>query len=150
MRVIIDTNIIFSALVNSNENIGNLIFNSKGYFEFYGCEFLKTEITDHWEKLRSASKLSDRELTIAKGKLYEQIFFINQQVLNQQILLKAENIVQDIDPDDTFFVALTLSLVGGLWTGDKNLYKGLKEKEFQEVYNTHDLWEKRKKLKNRD
>jgi predicted nucleic acid-binding protein len=150
VRIIIDTNIIFSALVNSNGKIGELIFNSKKTFEFYGCEFLKTEITHHWEKLRSASKLSDHELTIAKDKLYQQIFFINQQVLNQETLLKAEKIVKDIDPDDTFFVALTLSLNGGLWTGDKNLYKGLKEKKFKEIYNTHDLWEKRKELENRD
>ena len=117
-------------MVNSNGKIGDLIFNSKETFEFYGCKFLKTEIINHWEKLKSASKLSDHELTIAKDKLYEQIFFINQQILNPEILLKAENIVQDIDPDDTFFVALTLSLDGGLWTGDKNLYKGLKEKKF--------------------
>jgi predicted nucleic acid-binding protein len=136
--------------VNSNGKIGDLIFNSKGNFEFYGCEFLKTEIINHWEKLQIASKLSNHELTIAKDKLYEQIFFINQQVLNQELLLKAENIVQDIDPDDTFFVALMFSLEGALWTGDKNLYKGLKEKEFQEVYNTYDLWEKRKELENKD
>lgn len=148
MRIIIDTNIIFSALVNSNGKIGELIFNSKGYFEFYGCEFLKTEIIDHWEKLRGASKLPEHELIIAKNKLYEQIFFINQKVLNQEILLEAEKIVQDIDPDDTFFVALTLSLEGVLWTGDKNLFKGLKEKNFQNVYNTWDLWKKRKELEN--
>ena len=148
MRIIIDTNIIFSTLVNSNGKIDDLIFNSKGYFEFYGCEFLKTEIIHHWEKLRRASKLSDHELTIAKEKLYEQIFFINQQALNQEILLKAENIVTDIDPDDTFFVALTLSLEGVLWTGDKNLFKGLKEKNFQDVYSTWDLWKKRKELEN--
>ena len=146
MKVIIDTNIIFSALVNVEGKIGDLIFNSKEIFEFYGCEFLKSEISNHWKKLQQASKLSDQQLTTAQIKLYEQIFFINQNVLSQEILLEAENIVQDIDPDDTFFVALTIALDGALWTGDKDLYKGLSKKKFQHVYNTNDLWERRKEI----
>ncbi|MEJ7821387.1 MAG: PIN domain-containing protein [Chitinophagaceae bacterium] len=41
----------------------------------------------------------------------------------------------DIDIDDTDFVALTSYLKGGLWTGDKLLYDGLKAKRLRTVYN---------------
>jgi predicted nucleic acid-binding protein len=34
MKIVVDTNIIFSALLNSNGNIGDLLFNSDKDFEF--------------------------------------------------------------------------------------------------------------------
>jgi hypothetical protein len=42
-------------------------------------------------------------------------------------------------------VALTRYLKGGLWTGDKPIYNGLKAKGFRSVYNTADM----SKLRNR-
>jgi predicted nucleic acid-binding protein len=51
MKVIVDTNIIFSALVNSNSQIGDLLFNSGSLFSFYSCAYMRHEIEKHWEKL---------------------------------------------------------------------------------------------------
>lgn len=51
----------------------------------------------------------------------------------------ALKLTHDIDIDDIDFVALTLYLKGALWTGDKNLYNGLKNKRFKRVFNTYDL-----------
>ena len=45
--------------------------------------------------------------------------------------------------DDLDFVALTDYLKGVLWTGDKGLYDGLKNKGFKKVVNTQDLLRKR-------
>ena len=41
MKIVIDTNIIFSTLLNSNGTIGNIIFNSNKTFEFYSYSLLK-------------------------------------------------------------------------------------------------------------
>ena len=52
---------------------------------------------------------------------------------------KAVQLTHDIDIDDVDFVALTLYLKGNLWTGDKELYNGLKSKQFKKIFNTFDL-----------
>jgi len=41
--------------------------------------------------------------------------------------------------DDTDFLALTKYLKGYLWTGDKELYNGLKKKNFKRIDNTAEL-----------
>ncbi len=50
-------------------------------------------------------------------------------------------LTEDIDVKDVSFVALTVETGGVLWTGDKKLYKGLKERGFDEVVNLNDLEE---------
>lgn len=69
MKIIIDTNIIFSGLLNSNGKIGDLLFNSDNLFEFYSCSYMRYEIEKHWEKLKRISKLSDTELEEARFKI---------------------------------------------------------------------------------
>lgn len=47
MKIVVDTNIIFSSILNSNSNIGDLIFNSDNQFEFYSCSYMRFEILKH-------------------------------------------------------------------------------------------------------
>ena len=51
-KVIVDTNIIFSCLLNFQEIIGDLIFNSEIVFDFYTNEYTLYEIHNHWERLK--------------------------------------------------------------------------------------------------
>jgi predicted nucleic acid-binding protein len=139
VKIIVDTNIIFSGLLNTNGSIGDLIFNSEGIFEFYSCDYMRHEIEKHWEKLLRISKLSNENLDEARFKLFTKINFINEGLIPPKTWLSAELIVSDIDVDDSDFVALTKHLKGYLWTGDKELYKGLKAKKFNRVYNTSEL-----------
>ena len=50
-----------------------------------------------------------------------------------------EELVRDIDPDDVDFVALAHYLEAGLWTGDKVLHDGLRQRRFEQVYTTAEL-----------
>lgn len=91
-------------------------------------------------------KLTDLELETAYDKMLTKLIFINEELIPENIWQKAEIIVADIDIDDTDFVALTSYLKGGLCTGDKPLYEGLKAKRFRTVYNTAYLVKLRNKL----
>jgi predicted nucleic acid-binding protein len=139
VKIIIDTNIIFSALLNTNGTIGDLIFDSENVFEFYSCEYMRFEIEKHWNKLKQISKLTDTELKESLYRLFTKIHFINEELITEKIWLKAEKLAGDVDIDDTAFVALTLYLKGILWTGDKELYNGLRNKRFEKVVTTQEL-----------
>jgi len=139
MRIIIDSNIVFSALVNSNSAIAEIIIGSPEKHDFYSSEYLHIELHNHQDKLKKASKLSDEQINAAKYRVFKYIEFLSSEIIPPEYWLEAEDLVKDIDPDDIVFVALSLYLDAYLWTGDKVLYKGLKSKGFSKVVNTSDL-----------
>ena len=59
MKFVIDTNIIFSALLNSNSNIGELILQGGNYFEYYTINQLKNEILRYKNKIIKHSNISE-------------------------------------------------------------------------------------------
>ncbi len=145
-KIIVDSNIIFSCLLNSQGTIGDLIFNSETIFEFYSNQYMRFEIRKHWQKLLKISKLTETELQTSYETMLTKLTFINEELIPQSDWGKAESLVTDIDLDDTDFVALTRYLKGSLWTGDKPLYDGLKAKRFRNVYNTQDMTKLRERL----
>ncbi len=145
MKIIIDTNIIFSTLLNTKGAIGDLVFNSNECFTFYSCSYMRFEIQKHWNKLLKISKLTDEELHVAYDRVMLKIRFINEELIPASVWEASENLVADIDIDDIDFVALQSFLGGKLWTGDKPLYNGLKSKGFEDVLTTPELVELRKK-----
>jgi predicted nucleic acid-binding protein len=145
-KIIVDTNIIFSCLLNSHGSIGDLIFNSENIFVFYSNQYMQFEIRKHWNKLKQISKLTDNQLEIAYDKMMTKLIFINEELIPQPVWEKAESLVADIDLDDTDFVALTRYLKGSLWTGDKKLYDSLKSKRFRNIYNTQNMVKLRNRL----
>ena len=50
----------------------------------------------------------------------------------------AYELCRDIDPKDTPHIAISIELNGLLWTGDKALKKGFKEKGFNRFYDPSD------------
>lgn len=100
---------------------------------------MRFEIRKHWERLKKISTLTDFELQTAYEKMLTKLTFINEELIPQTDWEKAEELLKEIDLDDTDFVALTRFLKGILWTGDKPLYNGLKSKRFRTVFNTQDL-----------
>ncbi len=145
-KIIVDTNIIFSCLLNSQGTIGDLIFNSENIFEFYSNQYMRFEIRKHWTKLIKISKLTDDKLQTAYDKMLTKLTFINEELIPKVDWEKAKTLVEDIDIDDTDFVALTRYLKGSMWTGDKPLYEGLKAKRFRTIYNTQDMIKLRNRL----
>ena len=139
MKIIIDTNIAFSSILNSKGKIGKILFHSKGHFNFYSTSDLKIEMLKHRNKLLKLTGLTISELEELELITTKKITFISEELIPQKHLLFAENLLADIDPDDTTFVALAKHLKAKLWTGDKELIMGLKAKKFNDVITTQEL-----------
>lgn len=149
MKIIIDTNIIFSALLKTQTTFGHIIFNSDHIFDFYCPHYLRIEIRKHWDKLKRISKLTDAQLQESYDSLISKVTFINESIVPQKIWEESEEITAGVDLDDTDFIALTKYLKAKLWTGDFELRNGLKAKGFKAVLTTDEilkLWNKKKKL----
>jgi predicted nucleic acid-binding protein len=110
MRIIVDTNIVFSAILNSSSRIGKILLNSKGHFQFYSCNYLQTEIQRHRKKLLKLTKLTEDELAELERLVTHNITFIDERLLPKELLLKTEILLKTIDPNDTPFVTLTKHL----------------------------------------
>lgn len=139
MKIVVDTNIIFSVLLNSNGTIGDLLFNSGDAFEFYSCTYMRYEIQKHWERLKKISKLQEEQLQTSFTQVLSKLNFINEEIIPEETWLASEQLTKGIDIDDTDFVALTKFLRATLWTGDKVLYNGLKKINFKKLLNTTEL-----------
>ncbi len=43
-KIIVDTNILFSFLLNTQGSIGDILFNGEAIFDFYSNEYMRYEI----------------------------------------------------------------------------------------------------------
>ena len=139
MKIVVDTNIVFSGILNSNSTIGKLLIRPKPHFEFYACDFLKAELLKHKSKLIKLTRLKALELEELQYLVTANITFINETIISEKILLASEKLLKDIDSSDTPHLALTKLLKAKLWTGDKKLINGLKAKKFKSVITTAEL-----------
>lgn len=138
MKIIVDTNIVFSSILNTNGQVGDLLMNSAD-FEFYTCEYLKVEIDNHKDRLMSISKLTNLQFRKAKDQIFSRITIISESQIPYDYWHEAAKLVVDVDMDDIAFVALSKYMQIPIWTGDKKLIKGLSKKGFNNLLLASDL-----------
>lgn len=131
--VVVDTNLIFSALIPKASKIREILFESN--MTLYSPNFLITEIYKHKDKLLKSSKLTDSEFYLYFNGIIERIKFIPTDFIGKDSRQKAYDLCKDIDIKDMPFVALAIELGIPIWTGDKKLKDGLRLKGYQEFYN---------------
>lgn len=131
-KLVVDTNIIFSALIPKESRIRDLLF-EKDYL-FFAPNFLIYEIYAHKEKLIKNSNLNEEEFYILLNNILECIQFVPIAMVDPKARKKAYTFCKDIDEKDTPFVALAIYLNAPLWTGDKILKNGLQKKGFELLF----------------
>ena len=132
MKVIVDTNIIFSALLREDNKYANMLIKSDDNHDFYGVYFTIVELFKHKERIIKYSKLNEDEVLEVLYELLKHIHIINDDIISIAAWKQAVNLVHDVDMKDVPHVALTIELEGKLWTNDVELKNGLRAKGFDD------------------
>lgn len=130
MDLIIDANILISALIAVKGKIYDLIFNDK--IRLFSTEFLIEEIEKYKDEILTKSSITKDEFEIFLSLISSKIEFIPYSEL-KEFLLEAEKITPDIN--DREYFALALKLKCGIWSNDKRLKNQNKVK----IYSTKDI-----------
>jgi len=146
MKIIVDANIVFSAILNSKGKIGEILINSNSKIEFIAPNFLKTEIAKHYQKICKISGLTELQLIEISQIIYKNINFINEELIDSSFWDEAFMLTQNIDPKDTPYIAYALHFNCLIWSGDLALINGLHKYGFDNFINTNVLLELNKNL----
>lgn len=146
-RIVVDTNIIFSALLNPKNNIGSLLLRSQDCFSFYTPAFLNFEI-ENQDKIQKIASLKKDEIQRLKALIFKHITFINEEAIPSATWYSANELLKAIDPDDVPFLATSLYLNEPLWTGDQSLIKGIRQKGYANVLSTNEVIALKNQLRN--
>jgi len=103
MKLVLDSNILFSAILK-NSTTRNILVSEE--FELFLSEYALLEIDNHRQFLLKKTQLSESEFAMTLNMLLE----------------RAEQIMRGIDLDDAPFIALAMSVPNdGVWSNDKDL-----------------------------
>lgn len=139
-KIIVDSNILFSAILNVQSRIGQILINGHEYYEFYSPKYARTEILKHQDKLKEITNLNDEEFLEVYELILKNVTVLNHSILPKKDFETAFRYCENIDIDDTIFVAFSEYLKSRLWTGDKKLVRGLEAKGFKRAIDTEELY----------
>ena len=128
MRLVVDTNIAYSALLKSSRIHRLLVTEQR--LEPHAPKVLLDEIEKHIPRIRRYTGFTARELRVLWEILVERIK-IHQEEEYAEEMEEAVNLLRKVDLSDAPFVALAMFLGVPLWTGDKALIRlGLETGEY--------------------
>jgi predicted nucleic acid-binding protein len=137
MELIIDSNIIFSALLKADAPELEIIENT--YKNISYCQKSTVEMFKYKEKLVKFSRLAEEDILSNYYRVLRNLRVIFERDIPADARKLAYRLCKDIDPKDTVFVAAAIFMEAYLWTGDKKLIYGLAKKGFTQTVRTADL-----------
>jgi len=142
MILVIDANVIFSALIRKSLTLKLLEFNKIfKIFELVAPEYLIEEIKEHEEEIINKSELRKEDLEKVMNFIFSGIRIIPEESFSE-FLEEAKKIST---PNDFPYVALALKLKSlgleiKIWSNDKKLKKALEGKI--DVVSTSEIYRK--------
>lgn len=137
--VVIDANILMSVLITKQGQVAATFIEAADRYRFISCHFLYVELFRHKEKLIKLSRLPETDFLDYLLGILNRIEFLSESLIPEEILQQARLLVQDIDPRDINYIALSIHTNAPLWTGDRKLVAGLNAKGFDQFRKTADL-----------
>lgn len=141
MRVVVDTNILVSAVLNRQNKIGEMLILGRTQFVFFAPNLVKIEFKNHQTRLVDSSKLSLEDFEKVRDEIFECINFLSEEIIEYEYWHKSIPVVRNVDIDDIAFVALAEFIDAKLWTGDKKLLQALKNSGNDRGVSTDQIYE---------
>lgn len=130
MELVIDANILMSALISTQGKTYDLIFNDR--IKLFSIDKLLDELEKHKTEILQKSDLSEYDFDIFLSLISSKIEFISYSEC-QEFIKQAEKISPDLN--DAEYFALALKLKCAIWTNDKRL----KQQDKVKIYSTEEL-----------
>ena len=128
MNLVIDSNILFAALIREG-GTSDILFKHT----LYAPEFIFEEFKKYRDYLKGKTKRTEEEFE-ELFDLFERHVILMPEEEIEHFIAKAEEISPDVK--DTIYLALAMKLRCGLWSNDSDL----KEKQrVVQVYSTEEL-----------
>ncbi len=132
MRLIVDTNRIIAALIKDSTSREILLSDE---LEFLTVGVTKKEIEKYKYDILRKSHLTETEFNLIFSILFSRIYIVSDVVIESK-MNEAKEIMDNIDPDDTPFIALALAIDNdGIWSDDSHFEKQNKVR----VWKTYEL-----------
>ena len=120
MKLVIDTNILLSALIKDSATRRVIV---ESGWNFYYPEMSFHEVRKYKCLVLKKSGMAEEDYAKLLQYLLEHIILIPDETITEN-LEKAKDIMAHIDPDDVVFVAASLSLNNSVvWTDDSDFEK---------------------------
>jgi predicted nucleic acid-binding protein len=134
MRIVVDSNKIFSSILSPNNALSQVLFSDE--IECIAPHYILIELFKYKEKIILITKKSEIEVLELFYLILLQLSFYNENDISNTSKQIAYDLCKDVDPKDSVFVALSIELDAPLWTGDQKLKKGLIQKGFTNFFDT--------------
>ncbi len=109
-KIIVDSNFIFSAILNVINRIGQVLLNGTGFYDFYAPKYLRNELWDHRDKVKKIGKFDDDQFIEVYELVLKNVRLLNHAVVPNFKYEQALELCEDVDFDDTSFIAFSLFL----------------------------------------
>jgi predicted nucleic acid-binding protein len=135
--IVVDTNIIFSALLSAESPFREVLFTSPRRFVI--CETTIVDLFRLKDKLRALRpNIPDEVVSQMLHAILRRVELIRESSLPKEIWDGAVELCSGVDLDDTPQVALALAVDGLLWTGDGRLKRALQKQGFARFFTPTD------------
>ncbi len=119
MNLVVDTNIVFAALIRDS-TIRKIILSNA--LELISINFGKEEIRKYRDEILTRTQISEHELDILLEELFKRLLFISDFEISKH-MEEAKEIMDNIDPKDTPFIAAALVRKCSIWSDDSHFEK---------------------------